>query len=325
MKKWMNSLSMTALTFLFLGGQIYGMPAYTNHGIARGLNFIPNDTVEPESQDTTEIRFKDKKIRITEDESGKTKIYVKEDEDQGWDFDDEDWEHDWDSDDGGFNWKNEFDFNDDEGFDVHWSGLEIGLNNYVNNDFSMSLAESNRYMELNTGKSWNVNLNLLEYDLNLIGQRFGFGTGLGLEFNDYRFDNQLTVQKGPGYIAVDSSYKQKGYNLEKGKLSTTYLRVPIILEYQVEVSDDHKLFIGAGILGGMKLGSHSKVVYRDNGDKNKDKNRSDFYLNPFRYGYTARIGYGFMKIFANYYDTPLFEKDKGPELHPFSIGFLLSF
>jgi hypothetical protein len=67
------------------------------------------------------------------------------------------------------------------------------------------------------------------------------------------------------------------------------------------------------------------VVYEDRGDKNKDKNRSDFFLSPFRYGYTARAGYGFLKIFANYYNTALFEKGKGPQLYPFTIGFMLSF
>jgi hypothetical protein len=85
------------------------------------------------------------------------------------------------------------------------------------------------------------------------------------------------------------------------------------------------LFFSLGLIGGLKIGSHTKVVYEDGGDKNKDKNRSDFFLSPFRYGYTARAGYGFLKVFANYYNTTLFEKNKGPQLHPFTIGFMLSF
>ncbi|MFP4620009.1 MAG: outer membrane beta-barrel protein [Bacteroidales bacterium] len=284
--------------------------------------FAQEDTLEPGKQeDTTYIKFKGKNIRITEDEKG-TSIEVKKEE-QGWDFEEEEREHHWsDRSDNGpdLDW----DFGEDKGFDVHWSGFEIGLNNYLNKNFSMSLSEENSYMDLNTGKSWNVNLNFIEYDLALIGEGFGVGTGMGIEFNDYRFDNRLPIKKNDGSVIVDSTYVNRGYNREKAKLTTTYITVPVIFEYQARVGDHNKLFFSAGVIGGMKLGSHTKVIYKDDGDKNKDKNRNDFFLSPFRYGYTVRAGYGFLKIFANYYETTLFEKDKGPQLHPFTIGFMLS-
>lgn len=279
------------------------------------------DTLEPRlEEDTTHIKFKDKIIRITEDEDD-TSIEVKEKNGE-LDSDYEEWDDDWNEEMNDFDW----DFGNSKGFDLHWAGFEIGLNNYVNNDFSMALSENNSYLDLNTGKSWNVNLNFIEYDINLIGKSFGVGTGMGVEFNDYRFDNQLPIKKADNQVVVDSTYANAGYNLEKAKLNTIYLTVPLIFEYQNRVGDsNNKLFFSFGMIGGMKLGSHTKVVYKDDGDKNKDKNRSDFYLSPFRYGYTLRAGYGFLKIFANYYDIPLFEKNRGPQLHPFTIGFMVSF
>ena len=280
------------------------------------------DTLKPK-KDTTEFRFKNKNVRITEDEKG-TDIEVSDEDEKEWDFDDEE-EHDWEDDDGpGPDF--DFDFGEGDDFDIHWAGFEIGMNNYLNSDFSLNLSDENSFMDLNTGKSWNVNLNLIEYDVNLIGQRFGMGTGLGLEFNDYRFDNQLPIEKSNGGIQPDSSYAGSEYSVEKAKLTTTYITVPLLFEYQVKVGqDNNKFFLGAGIIGGLKLGSHTKVKYDKNGDTKKNKNRSDFYLSPFRYGYTVRAGYGFLKLFANYYDTPLFESGKGPELHPFTVGFMLSF
>jgi hypothetical protein len=319
MKKVALTFVLTLSIILYNIGQLSGNESNVFSGLFYNTTSDQQDTIETgDKKDTTNIRFKDKNIRITENGED-TKIEVQEDSSDDWgDDEDEDWddEDDWDFD---------FDFEEEDDFDVHWAGFEIGLNNYVNNDLSMSLSDQNDYMELNTGKSWNVNINFIEYDLNLIGDNLGIGTGLGLEFNDYRFDNQLPVKKGNGSILVDSSYVSEEYNLEKGKLTTTYITVPVILEYQVPVSNDNKLFFAAGIIGGLKLGSHSKVVYEKHGDKNKDKNRSDFYLSPFRYGYTARVGYGFLKLFANYYDTSLFQKDKGPELYPFSMGFMISF
>lgn len=320
MKKILITTVLTLCIALYNIGQLSGSPINNSFYGPGSFTCAMEDTIEPGSrEDTTHIKFKDKMIRITEDE-GDTSIEVKEKDEDG-NFDDEEWENGWKNDMDDF----DLDFGKGKGFDVHWAGFEIGLNNYVNNNFSMALSESNSYMDLNTGKSWNVNLNFIEYDINLIGESFGVGTGMGIEFNDYRFDNQLPINKIDNQIRVDSSYANAGYNLEKAKLSTTYITVPIIFEYQNTVSNDNKLFFSLGLIGGMKLGSHTKVVYKDEGDKNKDKNRSDFFLSPFRYGYTLRAGYGFLKIFANYYDSSLFEKDKGPQLHPFTIGFMLSF
>ena len=318
MKKLMLSLIMTFGVTLYSMGHTTENAELNNSGDP--LLLARQDTVEPETgKDTTEIRFNNKKIRITEDEEG-TDIEVKDDDQEEWDFDDDDWDDDWNHE--GPNL--DFDWGEDDDFDLHWAGFEFGVNNFLNNDFSMNYSPG--YMDLNTGKSWNINLNVIEYDLNLIGENFGVGTGLGFEFNDYRFDNLLPIEKQNGSIGVDSTYAADDYNVEKAKLTTTYITVPLIFEYQVKLGDDdNKFFLGAGIIGGMKIGSHTKVVYEKDGDDKKNKNRSDFYLSPFRYGYTVRAGYGFLKLFANYYDTPLFESGKGPKLHPFTVGFSLSF
>jgi flagellar basal body rod protein FlgC len=283
-------------------------------------NFAVEDTVKPAKQDTTDINFKNKKIRITEDEEG-TKIEVKRKEKKA--DSDIEWE-DMDDDDGAF----EFDFDDDEpGFDAHWAGFEFGLNNFLNKDYKMQMPDGMEFMELNTGKSWNINLNLIEYDHHLIGKNFGIATGMGLEFNDYRFDNLLPVKKTDDGIAPDLQYDNPDYNVEKAKLTTTYITVPLLLELQGPFTKDNdKMYISAGVIGGLKIGSHTKVKYKDvDGDDKKDKNRSDFHLSPFRYGYTVRAGIGFVKLFANYYATPLFEKEVDTEIHPFAAGFVLSF
>jgi len=316
MKRFVFTLMMTLML------AVYSLGHAAAGSSLDALQALKKDTLDPKTQkDTTEITFKNKKIRITEDEKG-TDIQVKDEEEEEWDSEEDDWEHDWDDDGPQF----DFDFNESSGFDIHWAGFEIGLNNFMNDNFKMNLSDEDSYMDLNTGKSWNVNLNLLEYDVSLIGKRFGVGTGLGFEFNDYRFDNLLPIDKGANGVIVDSTYAGTEYNVEKAKLTTTYITVPLIFEYQVDVGDDNnKFFLGAGVIGGLKIGSHTKVVYDRDGDEKKNKNRSDFYLSPFRYGYTVRAGYGFLKLFANYYDTSLFESGKGPQIHPFTVGFMLSF
>jgi hypothetical protein len=206
-------------------------------------------------------------------------------------------------------------------FKGHWAGFEMGFNNYVNSDFSTSLDPSMDFMELRASKSLNVNINFMQYNLRLAGDKIGIVTGLGLEFNDYRFSNSTSIVRDAGVISeVDLS----GLNIEKTKLSTSYLTVPLLLEFQTpQISRNRRVHLSAGLIGGVKLGSHTKVVYRDSGKKNKDKVKDDFYLSPFRYGLSFRAGYRHLNVFANYYLTPLFENNKGPELYPFSIGFSL--
>ncbi len=85
-----------------------------------------------------------------------------------------------------------------------------------------------------------------------------------------------------------------------------------------------RVFISAGIIGGFKLGSHTKVVY-DNDGKDKSKDKDDFNINPFRYGLSARLGYGCLAVYSDYYFTPMFVREKGPALHPFNVGLALTF
>ena len=65
---------------------------------------------------------------------------------------------------------------------------------------------------------------------------------------------------------------------------------------------------------------NTKIKYTEAGNKSKEKNKSDFNLSPFRWGFTARVGYKWIGIYANYYMTSLFKPTMGPELYPFAAG-----
>jgi hypothetical protein len=206
-------------------------------------------------------------------------------------------------------------------FRGHWAGVEWGVNNFLDNDLSIARNSTEWYMDLNTGRSWAINVNFAQYSLGFGTSHFGVLTGLGLEFSNYFFDNENSIVEAGDFVMADSLFG----NVAKSKLTTTFLRVPLILEVQFPNTIRAKrVFLSAGIVAGLKLGSHTKVVYKDNG-KNKDKKRDDFNINPFRYGLTARLGYGNVSLFGDYYFTPMFVKDKGPELHPFTVGLAFNF
>lgn len=209
-------------------------------------------------------------------------------------------------------------------FKGHWSGFELGINGFMDKNHSMTQTGDLAWMDLKQARSWNTNINFTQYSIGFGTDKAGLVTGLGLEFNDYHFSNPITLKVENGVTVVDSSYIQAGYKVEKTKITMSHLTLPLLLEFQIPMGEKRKdrIYISAGVIGGVRLGSHTKVVY-DDGSRHKDKNRSDFNIATLRYGLTARMGYKGIRLFANYYPVQLFEKGKGPELYPFSVGLVL--
>ena len=183
-------------------------------------------------------------------------------------------------------------------------------------------------MDLNTGKSWNMNVNFAQYSINLINDKFGIVTGLGLEWNYYRFDNKNSILEDPTngkVIERNLAIERPSWDILESKLSTTYATLPLLLEFHSSSYQHSGVIFSAGVIGGLKLGSNTKIVYKENDNKNKERVRDDYNLAPFRYGVHARLGVGDWMVFGTYYFTSIFESDKGPELYPISVGFALSF
>lgn len=205
-------------------------------------------------------------------------------------------------------------------FRGHWAGIELGLNNYATSTNSMVLPDDIDYMTLHSGKSTNFNINFTQLSLGLT-RHIGFVTGLGLNWNNYRFDGNNNIIKGAnGRIEK----LDPGETLKKSKLATLFLTVPLFFEMQLPVHHNN-LSIAAGPIAAMKLSSHTKMVFEND---EKVKSNGDFSLNMLRYGATARVGYGNFMIYGTYYKTPLFQTGKGPDgvdLYPFEIGVALTF
>lgn len=197
-------------------------------------------------------------------------------------------------------------------FNGHWEGIEFGFNGFDKADYSAYNVSD--FMELNQGKSMEFSFNFYELNIGLAKSYVGLVSGMGLSFNSYRFENPYTIEKGLNRtepVLLDQE------NLAKTKLAISYLNVPLLLEFQIPVNQNEgRLFINAGLIGGVKIGSHTKVKYGD--DKVKD--RSGFNMNSFKYAATARVGYKDISLFATYSLNPLFQTGKGPELTPFTIG-----
>jgi Outer membrane protein beta-barrel domain len=206
-------------------------------------------------------------------------------------------------------------------FRGHWAGFEWGINNFLDAENTLSREGEASFMDLNTGRSWAINLDFAQYSLGFGTNHFGSVIGLGLGFNNYFFDGDNTMAEVNDYVVgVDTT------GISKSKLTTTFLRLPLFLEVQFpNTIRATRMFISAGVIGGLKLGSHTKVVYENEYGHSKVKNKDDFNINPFRFGVIARIGFGCISVFGEYYFTPMYVEGKGPDLYPFSAGLALVF
>ena len=198
-------------------------------------------------------------------------------------------------------------------FKGHWAAVEMGVNSFANVDYK---GFTPNFMDLNQNKSFEISLNFLRYSIGLQKDKRNIGlvTGLGLTFNDYRFSNPYTIENDNGMVKPVLLEKA---TLSKTKLSTSYLTVPLMLEFQIPVNGrEKKLYISGGVIGGLKVGSHTKI--KQDGDKKKS--RDDFNINPVRYGGTARVGYKGINLFGTWYLSKFFKDNRGPDLTPFTIG-----
>jgi hypothetical protein len=252
---------------------------------------LTGDTVnQSANKDTTIVHIGKKDVKVI-DHDGKTEFH---------------WGKDWDKEKHG---------KDKSGkFDGHWEGVEFGFNAFAKPDYSMYSAVDKDFMSLNQGKSMEFNFNFYELNIGLYKNYVGLVSGMGLNFNNYRFENAYTLKKVDNFteaVPLDPN------NLEKTKLAVSYLTVPILFEFQIPVNQNEgRLFVNAGLVGGVKIGSHTKVKHGGT----KDKDHSGFNLNPFKYEATARIGYKDVSLFGSYSLNSLFQSGKGPGLTPFTIG-----
>ena len=235
-------------------------------------------------------------------------------------------------------------------FNGHWGGVDVGINAYVTPDFDMDFGNRYDFLDLNLGASSRFDLNVFEQNISLSkNNHWGFVTGLGMEFRNYRFDNNITLN--PDKDRIDA-YKNFDVDLKKNKLTAYYLNIPCLFEYQTNSWGDRRSFhVSAGMVFGLKVASKTKMVFNSKDaeytmvdyeflddpayepiakttpdDKRRVKNHNSFHLNPIKVDAMLRFGWGWFNFYTTYSLTTMFKKGEGPEdfkLYPISFGITL--
>lgn len=250
-------------------------------------------TAEVKQVDANETNIKLNDIDTTKIKWGNKKYMIIDEDNDHWDMD----------------WQTDF---------HHWQGVELNLNGLMGANGSTSLPASADHMSINYGlKSLSWNLNLIEKDFHIYKDYVNLVTGIGFGFNTYQFKNPIRLNPDSSYT---SYFKDSTITFDKNKLKTSYVQIPLMLEFNTSDKAHKSFHIAAGVIGGYKLGSKTKRTYEINGYEFLEKRKDDYNINPFKLDATVRIGYGAFTMFGTYSLTPLFENNKGPALNAFSVG-----
>jgi len=143
-----------------------------------------------------------------------------------------------------------------------------------------------------------------------------------IDWMNFRFENdRMRVAENDATGQVEFFEDPRtDIEVRRSKMKVTYLSaraVPVL-----EFGGSRGFRIGAGVYAGYRLSNKSKLVYREDGNKQKDKTRADINVNNFRYGVRAQLGFGGVDLFATYDLNTLFQEGNGPELYPIAFGLV---
>ncbi len=198
--------------------------------------------------------------------------------------------------------------------------VELGLNGYLDENYKLSAPSGWEGLELLQEKSVSVSVNFYQENFEIGHSNMWFTPRLALTFNNYRFDENVRLKKQDSLIVYQDTATDRGFL--KSKLTDTYLMAPLMFSVLTSRVEKRACIISVGVLVGLRIGSHTKIKYDTGGQDDKQKSRSDYYLNPFRYGARFAIGNRNFSLFGDYYFSDLFKTGKGPALTPINVGIM---
>ena len=170
-------------------------------------------------------------------------------------------------------------------------------------------------LDLRTGKSVNVNVWMFMQKLNMIKHVVNLKYGLGLELNNYRFDDEtIRFSKNPTTISLDQSLKDAG----KNKLAADYITVPMMLNFNFTPGNNKGFGFSAGVSAGYLYSSRQKI--KVGGDKKKL--HDDFDLEKWKLSYIGELNLGPVRLYGSYAMNNMW--DKGLDQTPYNVGIRLS-
>jgi len=207
---------------------------------------------------------------------------------------------------------------------TNWWIVDLGFANYNDktnytaarqSGFVSSDISSKDNLKLRTGKSVNVNIWAFQQKLNLVKHVVNLTYGLGVELNNYRFDDeQVRFTKNPTTISLDHSLA----TADKNKLAADYVTVPMMLNFNFTPGRKN----GFGFSAGMSVGYLYSARQKIKDDGKKTKLHDDFNLEKWKVSYIAELTLGPIRLYGSMATKSMWEK--GLDQTPYNVGIRFS-
>lgn len=191
--------------------------------------------------------------------------------------------------------------------------ISIGVGLF--NDFRMNTPDGMKTRTINQGVQV-----FGTYNMPFGKSNFSFAIGVGISIHNlywnYRFQGD-SVSFQFVKIADTLDYK-------RSKLTVPYIELP--LEFRLKTNN--KISVGLGFKVGYMIYAHAKYVGDDYLFVNSPNTLKASFkgiqnLEKFAYGPTLRVGYKWFNLTGYYSLSSVFQKGKGPDIYPISVGFVL--
>ena len=143
--------------------------------------------------------------------------------------------------------------------------------------------------------------------------------------------NKLKIKDNNYLVNTDGDISLQEYPIDADKIKfrTTNLVFPMHIEFgpskKIEKEDyfryltHKKLKIGLGGYAGLNLGNMQKIKYKEDGEREKEKQRDQFEVSEFIYGLSGYIALGDVALYVKYDLNPLF-KNQVVDQNNISVG-----
>jgi len=205
---------------------------------------------------------------------------------------------------------------------TNWWIIDMGFSgfndktNYASaeaQDFAPGSTED--WFDIKSGKSRNVNIWFFMQRLNMIKHVVNLKYGLGLELNNYFFDDEtIRFQKNPTLVVKDPTLK----GAKKNKLAADYLTVPLMVNFNFTPERRNGFGFSFGMSAGYLYSARQKVKFSDD----KVKVHNDFDLQDWKLSYMGEINLGLVKLYGSYAFQSMWER--GLDQVPFNAGVRFS-
>ena len=210
---------------------------------------------------------------------------------------------------------------------TNWMVFDLGFANF-NDQTNYADAKASGFIaqdmnednfDVRNGKSVNVGIWFFMQRLNLIQHVVNLKYGLGLELNNYRFeDERLQLIEHPANGEPNIILNKDWQGIKKNKLAADYITVPLMLNFNFTPSHDKGFSLSAGVSAGYLYSSRQKI--KDDGERYKF--HDNFELRKWKLAYIGELGLGPVKLYGSYAMESMWEK--GLDQTPYNVGIRFS-